>query len=111
MKEFILKTPFGDNLTGGLSADPDRRFIQIYNFDPDYGWEPWTTATVNINGLSGDEVAIKNYSENEGILDLLVGLGVIEPPHRQVASGFVVIDICNMVRSKLEEYSYGADSI
>ena len=103
MKKFILKTPLGDNLTGGLYAEPARRFIEIYNLDPDYGWEPWTTATVNINGLSGDEVAIKNYSENEGILDLLIGLGVIEPPHRRVASGFVMIDICNMNRSKLEE--------
>lgn len=55
-------------------------------------------------------MAIKNYSENEGILDLLIGLGVIEPPHRRVASGFVMIDICNMNRSKLEEYSYGADT-
>ena len=53
---------------------------------------------------------IKNYSENEGILDLLIGLGVIEPPHRRIASGFVMIDICNMNRSKLEEYSYGADT-
>lgn len=110
MKKFILKTPLGDNLTGGLYAEPARRFIVIYNLDPDYGWEPWTTATVNINGLSGDEVAIKNYSENEGILDLLIGLGAIEPPHRRVASGFVMIDICNMNRSKLEEYSYGADT-
>ena len=110
MKKFILKTPLGDNLTGGLYVEPARRFIEIYNLDPDYGWEPWTTATVNINGLSGDEVAIKNYSENEGILDLLIGLGVIEPPHRRVASGFVMIDICNMIRSKLDEYSYGANT-
>ena len=109
MKTFILKTPSGDALTGGLCAEPARRFIQIYNLDPDDGWEPWTTATVNIGGLHGDEVAIKNYSENEGLLDVLLGLGVIEPPHRRVASGFVTIDICNMVRPKLEEYSYGTD--
>lgn len=109
MKKFTLKTPTGDNLIGGLYAEPSRRFIQIYSLDPDFGWEPWTTATVNIEGLQGDEVAIKNYSENEGLLDTLMELGVIEPPHRRVPSGFVMIDICNMVRSKLDEYSYGAD--
>lgn len=111
MKTFILKTPSGDALTCELHAKPARRFIQIYNLEPDEGWELWTTATVNINGLHGDEVAIKNYSENEGLLDVLLSLGVIEPPHRRVASGFVTIDICNMVRPKLEEYSYGTDDI
>lgn len=111
MKKFDLKTPYGDTLVGGLYADPARRFIQIYTEEPDFGWEPWTTATVNIGGLRDNEVAIKNYSENEGLLDVLIGLGVIEPPHRQVQSGFVLIDICNMVRSKLDEYSYGADDI
>ena len=111
MKKFVMKTPYGHKLTGALDADPARRFIQIYALDSETGWEPWTTATVNLNGLEGDEVAIKNYSENEGLLELLTGLGVIEPPHRRVQSGFVSIDICNMVRSKLEEYAYGVDDI
>ena len=42
----------------------------------------------------------------KGILEALVGLGVINPPHRRVASGFVMIDICRMNRDKIAEYSW-----
>ena len=44
-------------------------------------------------------------NRTEGILEALVGLGVINPPHRRVASGFVMIDICRMNRDKIAEYS------
>jgi hypothetical protein len=57
---------------------------------------PYMCATVNVEGLSEDEVAIKNYSENEGILDTLVTEGVIKPPHRHIKSGFVIIPICKL---------------
>lgn len=57
---------------------------------------PYMSVTVNIEGLDENEVAIKNYSENEGILAVLVDEGIVKPPHRHVKSGFVLIPICEL---------------
>ena len=51
-------------------------------------------ATVNINGLGPNEVAIKHYGENNGMYDLLVKEKVIKPMHREVTQGFVTLPIC-----------------
>ena len=106
MKEFQLQTPYGFEVRCSLEIIPEQHHIQVYEWDEENGWEPWATATVQIGGLGENEVAIKNYSENKGILEALVGLGVINPPHRRVASGFVMIDICRMNRDKIAEYSW-----
>ncbi|HMQ30393.1 MAG TPA: hypothetical protein PKD53_06665 [Chloroflexaceae bacterium] len=57
---------------------------------------PVATATVNMPELSLalDEVVIKNYSENEGMLDLLMAEGIISPPLGEVSSGYVTLYIC-----------------
>lgn len=39
--------------------------------------DPFMTATVWLPGLNADEVAIKDYSENEGILAALIQAGII----------------------------------
>lgn len=57
---------------------------------------PYATCTVNLEGLEPDEVAIKNYSENEGMLTFLVGEDIVEPPHRVIPSGFVNIPVCRL---------------
>ena len=57
---------------------------------------PYMCATVNVDGLSENEVAIKNYSENEGILPVLISEGIVKEPHRYVNSGFVKIPICEL---------------
>lgn len=57
---------------------------------------PFATATVNLPVLETDEVAIKNYSENEGILNFLLDNSIIEAPHRFVLSGFVNIPVCKL---------------
>ena len=57
--------------------------------------EPLATATVWVPGLADDEVAIKDYSENEGMLDLALRNGWVEPPHRFVPSGYVQIPVCH----------------
>ena len=52
------------------------------------------TATVNIDKLPFNCVAIKDYSENSGIAEALVEAKVIEAePYEYVPSGFVVIPI------------------
>jgi hypothetical protein len=57
---------------------------------------PVAVATVNMPELSlaRDEVVIKDYSENEGMLDLLVAAGVVSPPLREVRSGYVTLYVC-----------------
>lgn len=58
---------------------------------------PVATATVWLDGLAPDEVAIKNYSENEGMMGALMGANVITAPHREIHSGFVDIPVCRLV--------------
>lgn len=53
-------------------------------------------ATVNLEELDSDEVAIKDYSENEGVYDALLNAGVIHPKHRELKSGFISAPICRL---------------
>lgn len=50
-------------------------------------------ATVNINGLGPNEVAIKDYSENNGMYQTLIDAKVIKPMHREAEQGFVTLPI------------------
>lgn len=58
---------------------------------------PFATATTWIEGLAENEVAIKNYSENAGMLDFLIKNEIVQPPYRNVNSGFVYIPICKLI--------------
>jgi hypothetical protein len=52
-------------------------------------------ATTNLPGLAKDEVAIKDWSENEGMYQTLLGADIIKPAHRYEASGWIeAIPIC-----------------
>lgn len=69
-------------------------------------------ATVNMpdHQLTPSEVAIKNYSENEGVLDLLIEAGVLREPHRYVRNGFVTLPVCHLnFVSKSEDGTYNVD--
>lgn len=46
-------------------------------------------ASTNIEGLARDEIAIKDYNENEGIYDALLKAEIIMPMHRYTQSGYV----------------------
>jgi hypothetical protein len=59
--------------------------------------ETFMCATVWVEGLKDNEVAIKNYSENEGILQVLIDAKIISEPKRVVRSGFVVIHVCDLM--------------
>lgn len=57
--------------------------------------EPMAKATMNIPEakLAADEVLIKDYSENAGMVKTLIEGGVIEPtPLQSFNTGFVVVD-------------------
>lgn len=53
---------------------------------------PFMTASVahDVN-IADDCVIIKNYSENEGILEALIEAGIIEKPFCEIPTGFVTL--------------------
>lgn len=53
---------------------------------------PVATASVWIRGLDEDEIAIKDYSENVGMLDTLVKSGIVTAPHREI-NGFPIVKL------------------
>ena len=63
----------------------------------EYG--PVCTCSVNLpdEPMAADEMAIKDYSENQGVLMELVRLGIIAKPNRFVQSGYVNIGICKVL--------------
>lgn len=50
--------------------------------------------------LMEDHVAIKNWSENTGILEILVNEGIISEPIMRIDSGYVQIPICKILIEK-----------
>jgi hypothetical protein len=46
--------------------------------------------------LEENEVCIKDYAENQGVLADLINQEVILPPHRTVNSGFIILHVCNL---------------
>lgn len=57
---------------------------------------PVATASTWYPDLENREFAIKDYSENEGMLDCLLEANIIEAPHRKVQSGFVELHIAKL---------------
>ena len=51
--------------------------------------------------LPSDCVAIKDYSENEGVLKSLIANGVVGEPEYYIPSGFVQIPVC-VIKNKKE---------
>jgi hypothetical protein len=71
--------------------------IELYDLEDGF---PFGKSTVNIPGLAEDEVAVKDYSENKGMLDFLVDNGIIYPPHRSESSGYATVPVCKLVLDK-----------
>lgn len=61
--------------------------------------EPYTTASVNFSHqpLAEDEIVIKTWSENEGVLEALIKAGIVSEPVRFFHSGFVQAPVCKLL--------------
>jgi hypothetical protein len=61
---------------------------------------PIATATINVPDaeLPEDQVVIKDYSENAGMLDVLYEAGIISDPIGFVMTGFVPSPICKLLK-------------
>lgn len=66
-----------------------------------YKGEPITTATVNIPccNIESDEILIKNYSENEGLLEILENAGIVKSTGKYVESGWVQVPVCKYIKA------------
>jgi hypothetical protein len=65
---------------------------------------PVLVASVAIDeSLGSDQIAIKDYSENEGVLKFLMEEGIISSPLKYFNSGFVRIPICQINETFLKE--------
>ena len=59
---------------------------------------PMATASVNPDYLLEEgTVAIKDYSENEGILAALVAVGVVEPTGETIPMGYAEAHLCRLL--------------
>lgn len=60
---------------------------------------PVAVATVNIpeKHFEPDEVAIKSWAENTGMVRCLVDAGVIAEPHRKISLGHVSASVCRLL--------------
>ena len=67
--------------------------------------EPWCVATTNLPqvSLEKDEICIKNWSENEGILDALVEGGIVEDTGKVEPTGHVVANVVRYLKAKPKE--------
>lgn len=77
-------------------TEGDRLAIQLIERETG---EPWATATTNLpdDPLGPDEVFVKDYSENEGMLAALVAAGLVEPTGRSVRTGFVTVPVAKIL--------------
>lgn len=76
--------------------------IQLIYWDETINMElPFATATVYAEGinLEHDEVIIKDYAENEGILKMLIKNNIVDKPHGTIPLGFTKGYICQLIHS------------
>ena len=71
--------------------------LQLVNADKESHDHDIATASVWIPGLKTGSIAIKDYSENEGMLDILIKAGIVAKPHAWTQSGFVKIPVCKLL--------------
>ena len=72
--------------------------------------EPLLTVTVNLaEPIPEGCIAVKDYSENEGVLDCLQELGIVTEVVSWVPSGYVMIPICRYDPEVLNLYLGGAN--
>lgn len=74
--------------------------IQLYTKETG---EPMATASIRILGVGVSEIAVKDYSENEGMYDTLLKAGIIRPKHREVVTGWVIVPVCRLTDDVLQQ--------
>jgi len=92
---YKLQTPYGSytvSLEWNKYGSNGRTALELIDVEDG---SPVMTATVNIPDahLEPDEMVIKNYSENEGVLEFLQENNIVGPIIRTVRTGFVTCPV------------------
>lgn len=87
-KDWECGLKFGLHANGGTA-------IQLISLQEPFDLIAIATKNLPIKLLS-IEVAIKDYSENEGMLQALIDAGVVHPPHKYYKTEYVVFPICEI---------------
>lgn len=99
MASIVWKTAWGEQVhcTPRFSYYRDGR-LALELVDPFNGTR-LVTASVNVPEveLAPDEIALKDYSENTGVLDALVRGGVVAVTERAVRTGFVTLPVVRLL--------------
>lgn len=98
---YTLKTLYGETYQVTLKFGKySNKRTAIELIDSEDGC-PVMVATVNMPDaeLQPDEVIIKNYSENEGVLDFLIENGIVGKPIRMVSSGWVTCPVVKLLKT------------
>ncbi len=87
------------NWTPLIRKYANKRLAIVYVSYGEHGQEDECVATINLPDikLDVDEVIIKNYSENDGIYQLMVNAGHISESIRTVSSGFILAPVCKIL--------------
>lgn len=75
--------------------------LRLISWDEDMAMEvPYMTASVYAEGVSleEDEIVVKDYAENEGVLKVLVDNNIVNKPHGKVPLGYVHGHICQLIK-------------
>jgi hypothetical protein len=99
MKTFSISAPWDTKSTVvrvelGKYANGRTRINLIDDLDN----EPYATATTNLPEvlLLDNEVFIKDYSENEGVLEFLTTNNIVIATDKWATSGFVDVQVCTL---------------
>ncbi len=109
---FELKTPYAEYKRCYFYTDHymvnGNLFIGIAQDSADDGEVDYImNVTVNTDvPLPDGCIAVKDYSENEGILETMKALGLVTEILAYLPSGYVSIPICRYDKSVLQKYSH-----
>ena len=97
-RDVKIKTRYMDEVVNVfLQPYPaDEKTMAILLADPETG-ETVSNPTCYIEGVPAGHVAVKDYSENEGMLHALIAAGIVGKPIGTISSGFVGMNICPLL--------------
>jgi hypothetical protein len=100
-----MKVQFGNyscHVVFSAYQDNDNTAIQLVDVRDGL---PVATATINPGTKMKKElVAIKDYSENEGMLEALTNAGIVSAPISWLPMGFVTVPVCELLVPVFEEF-------
>ena len=99
MKTFSISAPWDErSITVRVELGKYANGRTRINLIDDSDNEPYCTATTNLPEvlLLDNEVFIKDYSENEGVLDFLTTNNIVIATDKWATSGFVDVQVCTL---------------